>query len=652
MADDWKIESESPVAAVAPSFTNDWKIESEVPSPKQSSSKLGATTDVINRALVAGTLGAPVDIATTLANLGIAGVGYAGTKTGLLKTPPSLIEPSTVPGSSEYLGGLMEKTGVVSPTRRPTAETLTGLAPLALGLGGVAATKSIKSITDLAKAATGTKPKTLAETLRTEMTGRAEDVIKGAEQAQVMPGKQLGAIAKAQEELGGRGQVAAARQTQREKDIQNSLDQISQQKNVLAEDVGAAIQPTGRKNIESLRKTREEEAIGKIKEPAFEDARLREQKNDYISTNKNSSEEFNDVVAEIEKQINRTPEPYRSTLKNRFSAIKGEEIPLSDAELRVEKFRASIEGREPKTTKTQPLTLDQAEFMRRMLNSKDITSVEGFPALDANRMIALSNRLEKAMTAYEPRVGEYITKYKDLSEPITRASAGKGGALTDLEIKAEQDALFSADKKATANYFLDGTQEKAERLLQLIGGRKNNVIDNIKGFFRNELEGMNAKQANDFIKKQEGFLRVFPELRESLNKVASSKSIAETSGVIAEKRAGEAATRLTGQATQAASKIESFEKLAEKYRIGVNQLKELPIKDVSGKSKEIVDTLRKDKIIDDATHRKILGQIEETKKQFGNTSEARKRTVLLIAGAAIPAIGVSSFYKIKGVMGF
>jgi adenylate kinase family enzyme len=650
MVDEWKVESEKPVSASVKSLDSDWKVESETPSKK--SSALGATTDVINRSLVAGSLGAPVDIATQLANLGIAGVGYAGSKSGLLKTPPSLIDPSTVPGSSEYIGGLMQKSGVVSPTRRPMAETLTGLAPLALGLGGVGAVKGAKYISDLAKTAYGGRGKSLSESLRTGITGRAEDVIKRAEQAQVIPGKQLEAVAKAQEQLGGRGKVAGARQTQREKDVQSSLDQISPKKNVLAEDVGSAIQPEGQKNLEALRGTRQEEAIGKIKEPAFEDARTREQSGDFISTNKNSSKEFNDVVAEIEKQINRTPEPYQSTLKSRFAAIKGKEVPLSEGEARVEQLRASIQGREPSTTKTEPLTLDQAEFMRRMLNSKDITSVEGFPALDAQRMSNLSGRLEKAMSAYEPRVGQYLSKYKELSEPIARASAGRGKALTDLEIKAEQDALFSADKKQTANYFLDGTQEKAERLLQLVGNRKDKVIDPIKGFFRTQLESMNSKQANDFISKQEGFLRVFPELRIPLNKVASSKSIAETSGVSAEKRAGEAATRLTGQATQAESNIKTAETLAEKYRISVNKLSTQPIKEVSKEATSIVNNLRKDKIIDDNTHRQILQQIEEIKKQFGNTSEARKKIGLLTAGVAIPAIGVSQFYKIKGVMGF
>lgn len=88
--------------------------------------------DAANRGLVANTLGGPVDMATALANLGVAGVGYAGHKAGLLKTPPDLIDPATVPGSSEWIGKKMERAGMVSQDRNPVAEAgFSMLAPVA-----------------------------------------------------------------------------------------------------------------------------------------------------------------------------------------------------------------------------------------------------------------------------------------------------------------------------------------------------------------------------------------------------------------------------------------------------------------------------------------------------------------------------------------
>lgn len=83
--------------------------------------------DAANRGMVAGTLGAPVDMATQAANLGIAGVGYLGHKAGLLSTPPELLDSRNVPGSSEWIGQKMQDVGAVSANRNPVAEMGMGL---------------------------------------------------------------------------------------------------------------------------------------------------------------------------------------------------------------------------------------------------------------------------------------------------------------------------------------------------------------------------------------------------------------------------------------------------------------------------------------------------------------------------------------------
>ncbi len=91
--------------------------------------------DSANRGLVASTLGAPVDLATSAANLGIAGAGYIGHKAGLIREPFPLIDESQAVGSSEWIGKQMEQRGLVSPNRNPIAETgFAMLAPVA-GMG-------------------------------------------------------------------------------------------------------------------------------------------------------------------------------------------------------------------------------------------------------------------------------------------------------------------------------------------------------------------------------------------------------------------------------------------------------------------------------------------------------------------------------------
>lgn len=83
--------------------------------------------DAANRGMVANALGWPVDLATTVTNLGIAGAGYVGHKTRLLNQPFNLVEPSSVPGSSEWIGQKMQNSGVVSPNRNALAEFGMGL---------------------------------------------------------------------------------------------------------------------------------------------------------------------------------------------------------------------------------------------------------------------------------------------------------------------------------------------------------------------------------------------------------------------------------------------------------------------------------------------------------------------------------------------
>ena len=66
---------------------------------------MGEKTDTAKgliRGLTADWLGGPVDLATVLANLGIAGGGFAAHKLGLVDTPPDLLDPANVPFSSDW----------------------------------------------------------------------------------------------------------------------------------------------------------------------------------------------------------------------------------------------------------------------------------------------------------------------------------------------------------------------------------------------------------------------------------------------------------------------------------------------------------------------------------------------------------------------
>ena len=110
-----------------------------------------------NRGGVAGVLGAPVDIANQLANLGRALYGYAWNKAGLLSADqmPQLDERPI--GGSEWIGQQMQDAGLINGNRNALAELLAGMVmPGAMLKGGVKANQAMD-----AAIANAQRPRTL-----------------------------------------------------------------------------------------------------------------------------------------------------------------------------------------------------------------------------------------------------------------------------------------------------------------------------------------------------------------------------------------------------------------------------------------------------------------------------------------------------------
>ena len=125
------------------------KAEPAAPAEKPKG-KTSALSDVLNRGLVAGTLGAPVDIAA----MAMRPFGYK--------------EEQPV-GGSEYIGSQMERMGLVSPTRRPSAELAAGLAPAVLTGGAGLARFAGKKLSGLVDAIRGVESEPLRKNILSEL---------------------------------------------------------------------------------------------------------------------------------------------------------------------------------------------------------------------------------------------------------------------------------------------------------------------------------------------------------------------------------------------------------------------------------------------------------------------------------------------------
>ena len=561
---------------------------------------------------------------------GLAGVGPGAAMGAEAFAPlglPGVIGGGLAGGALGYMGGksLQEQAGKLVPAgvkeffgfspeqraeerkQHPTA-SLVGETVVPLVAGGAPLVKpAYNTASELFGKARGAGIKDLASALREKTTGmltpkiveaqgkisQSEKVLREMERSpeiaanRVQP-TDVSKVPQVAERAGVRERLGAAIQKAKQvadeahTKVTTALNAFHPKSGVLPEDVGAIIQPAGRANIQSAAAIRTEEAITKIKDPAFAEAKPREAAGDFISTNPQSKPIFDEAINTLERQIEGTTEPFKSQLRARLQSLRGEEVPLSAAEMNAEIAKASSPtqlllsgGKQviPKTTKIQPITLEQAEFMRRMLTDKKLAEESGFAALDVSRRQAVAKMLSEAMKQYEPRVGEYLSKYRELSAPIEKATAGRGGALTEADLLAEQEVLFSADKSSTAKYYLDGSQERAERLLALTGGKKPEIVDAIKGYLRTQMEGMSSKEVSKFIKNNEGLLRVFSELKAPMESVAKVKEAAETSlskVPEVEKLAKEASSRLT----KALGTIESPANLAR--RVSKAESKPIP----------------------------------------------------------------------------
>lgn len=642
----------------------------DLPVPKEPSTALGATKAFgkeLAEQIVPG--GVAAAGATTGAELGLLAGPFAPVASPVLAVLGGLggyyTGKRALKEQRERYGEdpLVKAAGFGEEQRRaeraqyPTATLAGEIAPavpagVGLARGGA---RLLKKGGEMLRTKTGEEAERLSEVLRTRMSGKAEELVKKqAAEAQAARDR-LARAEQAQKEFEVGERTTAQRAAVREKEVTAGLDQIAPRttRPTLAEDVGSVIQNQGRSNVGKLRQVRTEKAITKIKDPAFESAAERESSGDFISTNPKSANQFNSVISEIESQIKNTPEPYASELRRRLASVRGTTRSLTEAEQRVENLRASIEKRPAQTTKQLPMTLEQAEYLRRMLNSKDFA--EGFPGLDVARMRNLGDRIREAMEAYEPRLGSYLTKYRELSAPITRALAGRGAALTEIELQEAENALFAADKSQATSYYLNGTRERAQRLLDLVGGKNPELMGSLRRYVRSQMEGMNANQASEFARKNEGLLQVFPELRAPVTRVVEGKAAAEQAASAVSAARGAAATRLQREASAAGRGIEAPERLAAEYSTDVGKITEATPDKVARLSMSLIDKMRNRGLVNDATHREVLREINAIDAQYGKTAEAKKayellwRKMFVYGGLGLGVPGLAVYYGHKAL---
>jgi hypothetical protein len=190
--------SQKPTGSFDPdAYLNSAGVSQPVSKPKAPERTIDTRpiTDVANRALVAGTLGAPVDVATML----MRPFGYKEEKPFM---------------GSEYIGEKMQQAGMVTPTRRPVAELLTGLAPSLITGGGALARYGIGKAGEVISTARGKPAAAEAERAKAAAFGELQPGIVRTEQELAELERQAGKTQQSIEQMQRQAAIQAQRQEQ------------------------------------------------------------------------------------------------------------------------------------------------------------------------------------------------------------------------------------------------------------------------------------------------------------------------------------------------------------------------------------------------------------------------------------------------------
>ena len=476
--------------------------DSSKPAEKSTGQKIYEYAEPVVETLGAvggGVLGVPLGPVGTAAG---AGLGYGGVKAGMRGLgqllgyqKPQTFKESAIESAKDVATGAALEAGTTSALR--------------LGEMGITGAKNLyktlrQPTSDIVKGV-----RTEAETVgKTAVPRKEEQLSKEAERREVN-------LRNAQQE----------KLTKAENQQLSSLDKLGKKTNIIADDVANFVRTQAQKFIKGEKDIREIEAITKIKDPAFDVARNKQKSGQYIANDSKSAPIIDSLIKDVKEQISKTPFSVQSVLNKRLDDIVGREVPLSEAEKRAAQVRSSITGEPIPTTKIEPVNFDQFEHLRRILNDGSFGEIEGVKALDGNRMKSSSKTIVDAMDAFSPGFKNYLNKYELLSQNINKARDSVVGKQALREHGILEDSIqYDVNPQTVVNNILNGTQSGAKDLINLVGKKTPELETILRGYVRNNMEGMSAAQAKAYVEKMEGFGREFPQIYNDIKQVAQAKT--------------------------------------------------------------------------------------------------------------------------------
>jgi hypothetical protein len=620
----------------------DWDKPSVVPVSSVPKTTTGQgskpVTDVLNRALVAGTIGFPVDIAA----MAMRPFGYK--------------EPEPVMGS-EWIGKQMEKAGLVTPTRRPIAEFATGLAP-ALLTGGASALSKVPGVV---RTLAGAPAKTAAEALKAKSLQQLETPLSEAEKARAQSAKVI-------EEMERQSKVASERAANRPLTEQQLMAQLQAELRDPARQAAAAqkVKAAGAVSEAELRTKTAEDAVDALEKSLLAKPTI-------------SAEQFGSQLRNVTKQLHKDLVDARETGSGfkQVLADAGDAPIVNTTPVINQAIEMAKKSRNPavismmneiaslaKTNGKKSLSLESADSLRKVL-SKDIIN-KYFPQAGADKEVLNSLKvLRRELINQTPQAyKEALGKFSVLSRPLDILE--RQGALRKV---IDVDPLSTAEKLSEAEVVGQIINKSRaghpvfSRLLEASPQLKESArLYFTKDLFSKDVVPTEAVlstwlKTNEKPLRQLGLFDEFKNIRtaketaqRSLEEAKLSQAAASSEAKVKQRLSEESQKRLSqalklSEAKQVPTKapsIQTFIQSRDKADATINSLNTLQSnirlaktpKEVRDVVQGMAQKLLRDGVIDDAGMRTISRELQNLRSLEDAQTKARKVAGSIAIGAA------------------
>lgn len=446
--------------------------------------------------------------------------------------------------------------------------------------------------------------------------------------------------------------------------VNSELSKLGKSKN--EEEIGGLIQSAGQENVVAMKEARQEQAIKEQMHPSMEASRAKEAQGSFVQNNPESSELFNEARKDIETQLDRTSESMSAGVRKIYGDILGKERQMSEGEKRVEDLRASVQGRVPNYIVHRPATMDELKGLTQYLDDPKWWEKEGYSASKAAEGARLGGKIEQAMSKFETTYLDWKKTYREMSTGINKAESGSGRRFLRVShITPDEERIFaSPDKKAIADYFLNGTKERAERLMDFVGKKSPNLGNEVLALAKGKIENMDAAKAEEYI--SQGMFDVFPSAREALKPVVEAKKAAEKAASLSGKqgvitasgptgRLGKALStdkglfqKLEGQIASSAAQAEKVKETMNKFETFKTTLTSLSPQDSLSASKRFLEKMTEEGRISQQEYQSALTDITAAEEKFTKTKDMKQLRgdilkSLAVKGAAALGLGIGAY---------